>query len=144
MIFTKKHTNILLFSIFAVFSQNSIAEKENIYQLRIDTDSNWTSIEIRDDAKFIIPPDNQPFEVIAKKGAKSFTISEKRVYFEAYTRGETSFDLYVFSPNQVLGLTICKGSRTSFTTVVTQEGKHKNDSNEADLCEKAALVLELH
>ncbi|MCJ8312041.1 MAG: hypothetical protein MJK11_03650 [Pseudomonadales bacterium] len=144
MIFTKKQTKTLIFLVLASFSLFSLAEKENIYQLRIDTNSNWTSIEIRDDAKFVIPPDNQPFEVIAKKGAKSFTISEKRVYFEAYTRGEASFDLYVFSPNQVLGLTICKGSRTSFTTVMTDEGKHKNDSNEPDLCEKAALVLVLH
>ncbi|BCD99989.1 hypothetical protein [Marinicellulosiphila megalodicopiae] len=144
MIFTKKRIIFTLFSIFGIFAQYANAEKENIYQLKVDTDSNWTSIEIRDDAVFVIPPDNQPFEVLAKKGAKSFTISEKRVYFEAYTRGETSFDLYVFSPNQVLGLTICKGSRTSYTTVITQEGKHKNDSNEQDLCEKAALVLVLH
>ena len=144
MNFTKKQRNLLIFSIFTVFSHASYAEKENIYQLRIDTDSNWTSIEIRDDAKFVIPPDNQPFEVIAKKGAKSFTISEKRVYFAAYTRGEASFDLYVYSPNQVLGLTLCKGSRTSFTTVMTDEGKHKNDSNEPDFCEKSALVLVLH
>ena len=44
----------------------------------------------------------------------------------------------------VLGLTVCKGLRTSYALVKSAEGKHKNDVDEPDYCEKAALVLLLH
>lgn len=126
------------------FTGTAWSENEFIYLLNVQTDSNITSIEIRDDAEFVIAPDNAPFNMTSKKGAKNFVVSQKKVVFEQLTRGEAEFDLYVQSKNQVLGLTICKGSRLSYTVVQTEEGKHKNDVDEQDYCEKAALVLQLH
>lgn len=121
-----------------------VQAETSIFPLVVETDSNFTSIEIRDDAVFVIPPDNKPFSMTSKKGAKTFTISEKKVVFEQLTRGDAVFDVYVKSQNKVLGLSICKGSQTSFSLVRSGEGKHKNDVDEMDYCEKAALVLELH
>ena len=128
----------------ALLSSATMAEKNNIYALTVETDSNSTSIEIRDEAEFVIPPDNAPFNMSSKKGAKVFTISQKKIVFEQVTRGEAVFDIYVSTPNQVLGLTVCKGSRLSYTLVRSDEGKHKNDVDEQDYCEKAALVLKLY
>ncbi len=124
---------------------SSLAFAENdIFPLVVETDSNFTSIEIRDDAVFVIPPDNKPFSMSSKKGAKTFTISEKKLVFEQLTRGDALFDVYVKSKNKVLGLSICKGSQTSYSQVKSAEGKHKNDVDEMDYCENAALVLQLH
>lgn len=120
------------------------AELNFIYTLDVETDSNWTSIEIRDDAIFVIPPDNKPLSISSKKGGREMTLSQKSIKFTPITRGEATFQLYILSKNKVLGLTICKGSRTSYTSVKTAEGKHKHDIDEQDVCEKAALVLELH
>ena len=135
---------ILPLLILATLTSGAIAENSNIYALTIETDSNYTSIEIRDEAEFVIPPDNAPFNMTSKKGAKTFTISQKKIVFEQLTRGEAEFDIYVSTPNHVLGLTVCKGSRLSYTLVRSDEGKHKNDVDEQDYCEKAALVLKLY
>ncbi|AJQ94450.1 hypothetical protein [Gynuella sunshinyii] len=135
---------ILILIYVTVIPSLALAENSNIYALTVETDSNITSIEIRDEAEFVIPPDNAPFNMTSKKGAKVFTISQKKVVFEQVTRGEAEFDIYVSTPNQVLGLTVCKGSRLSYTLVRSDEGKHKNDVDEQDYCEKAALVLQLY
>jgi len=139
------HFKLLAATVFATTASLSVfAENSNIYALSVETDSNHTSIEIRDDAEFIIAPDNAPFHMNSKKGAKNFTVSQKKIVFTQLTRGEATFDLFVRSQNKVLGLTICKGSRTTYTLVKSGEGKHKNDVDEQDYCEKAALVLQLH
>lgn len=138
-------SRILYLLVTCLISSSLLAEETGkIYQLTVETDSNMTSIEIRDDAEFVIPPDNAPFQMNSSKGAKSYTVSQKKITFEQLSRGEAVFDIYVKSNNMVLGLTVCKGLRLSYTQVKSDEGKHKNDVDEQDYCEKAALVLQLH
>lgn len=117
--------------------------EEKIYELEFETDSNWTSIEIRDDAVFVNAPAGQTINVTARDGIKSYSISAKKVHIRSRTRGDVSMNLFVKSKNNVLGLTICKGSPSSYTWIKSEQSKQKNDVKEKDHCEKAALVLEL-
>lgn len=117
--------------------------EEKVYELEFETDSNWTSIEIRDDAVFVNAPAGQTINVTARDGIKSYSISAKKAHIRSRTRGEVSMNLFVKSKNNVLGLTICKGSPTSYTWIKSEQSKQKNDVKEKDHCEKAALVLEL-
>lgn len=116
---------------------------EQIYELEVQTDSNWTSIEIRDDATFVNAPPGQSMNVTAKDGIKSYTISPKKVHLRSRTRGDVSMNLFVKSQNNVLGMNICKGSPNSYTFIKSQQAKQKNDVKEKDYCETAALVLQL-
>ena len=126
---------------FAAFQPAMAAEQ--IYELEVQTDSNWTSIEIRDDATFVNAPPGQSMNVTAKDGIKSYTISPKKVHLRSRTRGDVSMNLFVKSQNNVLGMNICKGSPNSYTFIKSQQAKQKNDVKEKDYCETAALVLQL-
>lgn len=133
-------------SVHAAKAQKTKIEEtpqEKVYQLEFETDSNWTSIEIRDDAVFVNAPAGQVINVTARDGIKSYSISAKKVHIRSRTRGDVSMNLFVKSKNNVLGLTICKGSPSSYTWIKSEQSKQKNDVKEKDHCEKAALVLEL-
>jgi len=133
-----------LLTILALLTtMTSAYAEEKIYELEVQSDSNWTSIEIRDDATFVNAPPGQSINVTAKDGIKSYTLSPKKVHIHSRTRGEVSLNLYVKSKNNVLGMTICKGSPNSYTWIKSQQSKQKNDVKEKDYCEKAALVLQL-
>lgn len=123
-------------------SANSAAS-ERIFELEFETDSNWTSIEIRDDASFVNAPAGESMNVTAKDGLRSFTISPKKIYLRNRARGLVNMNLYVKTKNNVLGLSICKGSPSSYTAIKSNQGRQKNDLKEQDHCEQAALVLEL-
>lgn len=135
----------------ALFSIPLIAESapknapdNQIYKLTIKSDSNWTKIEIRDDAVWTIPEDETTTEIESKKGIKVLSLSSKSLYLKPQSRGELTVDVFIKSPNNILGLSICKGSASSYTLVQSDQGTQKNDINERDHCEKAALVLNLH
>lgn len=118
--------------------------EEQIYELLVSSDSNWTSIEIRDDAEWVNAPRGKSINVTGKKGIKSYTLSPKKMHLRTNGRGEVTMNLFVRSQNTVLGLNICKGSPTSYTWIRSDQSKQKNDVKEKDYCEKAALVLQLH
>lgn len=118
--------------------------EEQIYELLVSSDSNWTSIEIRDDAEWVNAPRGKSINVTGKKGIKSYTLSPKKMHLRSNGRGEVTMNLFVRSQNTVLGLNICKGSPTSYTWIRSDQSKQKNDVKEKDYCEKAALVLQLH
>ena len=132
----------LLASIIGLTTFQPVIAAEQIYELEVQTDSNWTSIEIRDDATFVNAPPGQSMNVTAKDGIKSYTISPKKVHLRSRTRGEVSMNLFVKSQNNVLGMNICKGSPNSYT-FKSEQAKQKNDVKEKDYCETAALVLQL-
>lgn len=117
---------------------------EKVYELEFESDANWTSIEIRDDAVFVNAPAEQSMNVTAKDGLRSFTISQKKIYLRNRSRGLVNMNLFVKTKNNVLGLTICKGSPSSFTAIKSDQARQKNDLKEKDHCEPAALVLELY
>lgn len=117
--------------------------QEKVYELEFESDSNWTSIEIRDDAVFVNAPAGESMNVTAKDGLRSFTISQKKIYLRNRSRGLVNMNLYIKTPNNVLGLTICKGSPSSFTAIKSDQARQKNDLKEKDHCEQAALVLNL-
>ncbi|WP_430459868.1 hypothetical protein ACQUQU_11695 [Thalassolituus sp. LLYu03] len=117
--------------------------EETVYELEFETDSNWTSIEIRDDAVFVNAPAGESMSVTAKDGLRSYTISPKKIYLRSRTKGLVNMNLFVKSRNNVLGLTICKGSPSSYTWIKSGQSKQKNDLKEKDHCEQAALVLQL-
>lgn len=133
----------LLASIISLTTFQPVMAAEQIYELEFQTDSNWTSIEIRDDATFVNAPPGQSMNVTAKDGIKSYTISPKKVHLRSRTRGEVSMNLFVKSQNNVLGMNICKGSPNSYTFIKSEQAKQKNDVKEKDYCETAALVLQL-
>jgi len=54
-----------------------------------------------------------------------------------------NMNVFVKSANNVLGLTICKGSPSSYSWIKSDQSKQKNDLKEKDNCEQAALVLNL-
>ncbi|WP_221800590.1 hypothetical protein [Oceanobacter mangrovi] len=114
-----------------------------IYELEFETDSNWTSVEIRDDAVFVNAPVGSAMNITAKDGLRSFTISPQKIHIRSRTRGLVNLNLYVKSRNNVLGMTICKGSRSSYAWIRSEQSKQKNDVQEQDHCETAALVLNL-
>ncbi|ASP39031.1 hypothetical protein CHH28_10230 [Bacterioplanes sanyensis] len=117
--------------------------EEKIYELEFESDSNWTSIEIRDDAEFVNAPAGETMNVTAKDGLRSYTISPKKIHIRSRTRGQINMNLFVRSPNNVLGLTICKGSASSYTWIKSEQSRQKNDLKERNHCEPAALVLNL-
>ncbi|GGY54904.1 hypothetical protein GCM10011297_29690 [Bacterioplanes sanyensis] len=117
--------------------------EEKIYQLEFETDSNWTSIEIRDDAEFVNAPAGETMNITAKDGLRSYTISPKKIHLRSRTRGQVNMNLFVRSKNNVLGLTICKGSASSYTWIKSEQSRQKNDLKERNHCEPAALVLNL-
>lgn len=135
----------LVFAALAALSASVVAApaEETIYELEFETDSNWTSIEIRDDAVFVNAPAGESMNVTAKDGLRSFTISPKKIHLRSRTRGLVNMNLFVKSKNNVLGLTICKGSPSSYTWIKSGQSKQKNDLKEKDHCEQAALVLQL-
>lgn len=135
----------LVFAALTALSVSAIAApaEETIYELEFETDSNWTSIEIRDDAVFVNAPAGEGMNVTAKDGLRSFTISPKKIHLRSRTRGLVNMNLFVKSKNNVLGLTICKGSPSSYTWIKSGQSKQKNDLKEKDHCEQAALVLQL-
>jgi hypothetical protein len=133
----------LLASIISLTTFQPVMAAEQIYELEVQTDSNWTSIEIRDDATFVNAPPGQSMNVTAKDGIKSYTLSPKKVHLRSRTRGEVSMNLFVKSQNNVLGMNICKGSPNSYTFIKSEQAKQKNDVKEKDYCETAALVLQL-
>lgn len=133
----------ILASIISLTTFQPVMAAEQIYELEVQTDSNWTSIEIRDDATFVNAPPGQSMNVTAKDGIKSYTISPKKVHLRSRTRGEVSMNLFVKSQNNVLGMNICKGSPNSYTFIKSEQAKQKNDVKEKDYCETAALVLQL-
>lgn len=116
---------------------------ESVYELEFETDSNWTSIEIRDDAVFVNAPAGETMNITAKEGLHSFNLSQKKIYLRNRSRGLMNMNLYVKSKNNVLGLTICKGSPSSYTSIKSGQARQKNDLKEKDHCEQAALVLQL-
>ncbi|KZZ45417.1 MAG: hypothetical protein MK185_02510 [Saccharospirillaceae bacterium] len=116
---------------------------EKIYELEFETDSNWTSLEIRDDAVFVNAPAGQSMNVTSKDGLRSYTTSPKKIYLRSRTRGLVNMNLFVKSKNNVLGLTICKGSPSSYTWIKSDQSKQKSDLKKKDHCEQAALVLNL-
>lgn len=134
----------LLISCF--WSLTSVADSPNpkVYELEVETDSNWTSIEIRDDAEWVNAPHGASLHMGGKRGIKAYTLSPKKIFLKSASRGRISMNLFVKSPNKVLGMTICKGSRTSYTWIKSSQSKQVNDTHEHDYCEKAALVLQLH
>ncbi len=132
----------LSFNLLAAAPATPAAE-EKVYELEFETDSNWTSIEIRDDAVFVNAPAGESMNITAKDGLRSFTISPKKIHLRSRTRGLVNMNLYVKTKNNVLGLTICKGSPSSFTQIKSEQAKQKNDLKEKDHCEPAALVLKL-
>lgn len=117
--------------------------EEQVYELEFETDSNWTSIEIRDDAVFVNAPAGETMNITAKDGLRSFNLSQKKIYLRNGSRGMMNMNLYVKSKNNVLGLTICKGSPSSYTSIKSGQARQKNDLKEKDHCEQAALVLQL-
>tara|TARA_B100001109_G_scaffold255677_1_gene260058 strand:+ start:114931 stop:115359 length:429 start_codon:yes stop_codon:yes gene_type:complete len=114
-----------------------------VYELEFETDSNWTSIEIRDDAVFVNAPAGENMNITAKDGLRSFTITPKKIHLRSRTRGLVNMNLFVKTKNNVLGLTICKGSPSSYTSIKSEQAKQKSDLREKDHCEPAALVLKL-
>ncbi|OUS41121.1 hypothetical protein A9R00_02520, partial [Oleispira antarctica] len=68
----------LLASVISLVTFQPAIAAEQIYELEVQTDSNWTSIEIRDDATFVNAPPGQSMNVTAKDGIKSYTISPKK------------------------------------------------------------------
>lgn len=138
-----KYLLTLVVVLLVTLSGLTFAAEETVYELEVQSDSNWTSIEIRDDATFVNAPPGQSINVTAKDGIKSYTLSPKKVHIRSRTRGEVSLNLYVKSKNNVLGMTICKGSPNSYTWIKSQQSKQKSDVKEKDYCEKAALVLQL-
>lgn len=130
--------SMLLFA--TAFADDS---QDKVYELEFESDSNWTSIEIRDDAVFVNAPAGESMNVTAKDGLRSFTISQKKIYLRNRSRGLVNMNLYIKTPNNVLGLTICKGSPSSFTAIKSDQARQKNDLKEKDHCEQAALVLNL-
>lgn len=134
---------LLLASLFGLAVSQPVLAAEQIYELEVQTDSNWTSIEIRDDATFVNAPPGQSMNVTARDGIKSYTISPKKVHLRSRTRGDVSMNLFVKSQNNVLGMNICKGSPNSYTFIKSEQAKQKNDVKEKDYCETAALVLQL-
>jgi hypothetical protein len=134
---------LILASLFSFAAFPPVMAAEQIYELEVQTDSNWTSIEIRDDATFVNAPPGQSMNVTAKDGIKSYTISPKKLHLRSRTRGDVSMNLFVKSQNNVLGMNICKGSPNSYTFIKSQQAKQKNDVKEKDYCETAALVLQL-
>lgn len=134
---------LVLFSLSVASLAMADNAKDKVYELEFESDSNWTSIEIRDDAVFVNAPAGESMNVTAKDGLRSFTISQKKIYLRNRSRGLVNMNLYVKTPNNVLGLTICKGSPSSFTAIKSDQARQKNDLKEKDHCEQAALVLEL-
>lgn len=124
--------------------QSAQAAAEQIYELLVTTDSNWTSIEIRDDAEWVNAPKGKTISLNGKKGIKSYTLSPKKMHLRTVGRGDVTINLFVKSKNSVLGLKLCKGSPASFTWIKSAQSKQKNDTKQKDYCEKAALVLQLH
>src|SRR5690554_7667601 len=78
----------------------------------------------------------------AKDGLRSLTMTQKKIYFRNRSRGLVNMNLFVKTKNNVLGLTICKGSPSSFTSVSSGQACQKNDLKEKDHCDQAALVLQ--
>lgn len=120
------------------------AATEQVYELLVSTDSNWTSIEIRDDAEWVNAPRGKTISLNGKKGIKSYTLSPKKMHLRTVGRGEVTINLFVKSKNSVLGMELCKGSPASYTWIKSEQSKQKNDTKQKDNCEKAALVLQLH
>lgn len=114
-----------------------------IYELEFETDSNWTSVEIRDDAVFVNAPVGASMNLTSKDGLRSFTLSPQKLHLRSRSRGLVNMNLFVRSKNNVLGLTLCKGSRSSYAKISSDQSTQKNDMKEQDHCETAALVLNL-
>lgn len=132
----------ILIAVMTILALNSMAA-EKVYELEFETDSNWTSLEIRDDAAFVNAPAGQSMNVTAKDGLRSYTLSPKKIHLRSRTRGLVNMNIFVKSKNNVLGLTICKGSPNSYTSIKSEQSKQKNDLKKKDYCEAAALVLNL-
>ncbi len=130
---------------FAIFwMQSALAASQEIYELSISTDSNWTSIAIRDDAEWVNAPPGKSISILGRKGIKSYTLSPKKMHLRTMGRGDVTLNLFVKSKNAVLGLELCKGSPSSYTWIKSSQSKQKNDTKQKDYCEDAALVLQLH
>ena len=61
-------TTLLLILIMPAFAAEEKEEEEKIYELEFETDSNWTSLEIRDDAVFVNAPADKSMSITAKDG----------------------------------------------------------------------------
>lgn len=131
-------------SLLATFlSFSATAEEETVYELELESDANWSSVEIRDDAVFVNAPAGENMNATSKDGLRSLTITQKKIYFRNRSRSSVNMNLFVKTKNNVLGLTICKGSPSSFTSVSSGQARQKNDLKEKDHCDQAALVLQL-
>ena len=141
---TNKLSSLLTALVFLSLCILSPKGLTRVYELTLQTNSNWTRIEIRDDAQWVNAPNDHSIEISSRKGIKSFTISRKTMFLRTTSRGEVDMKLFVDSDKQVLGLNICKGSASSYTWIQSEQSKQKNDVKEKDHCEKAALVLQLY
>ena len=138
-------TNTLLkYSLWLCVLCMPTAVDAKTYELQLQTNSDWTRIEIRDDAEWINAPEDQFVEVSSKKGIKSFSMSRKTMFIKTNNRSEVNMKLFINSEKNVLGINICKGSASSYTWVQSEQSKQKNDVKKKDYCEKAALVLKLY
>lgn len=115
-----------------------------IYELSVSTDSDWTSIKIRDDAEWVNAPPGKTISLNGRDGVKAMTISPKKVYLRAAGRDEITMNLFVESKNSVLGLELCKGRSSSYVWISSEQSVQKNDTKEREYCSKYALVLKLH
>ncbi|WP_396587796.1 hypothetical protein [Bermanella sp. R86510] len=131
---------------FGVMSPSTMAEEGDpvIYELSVSTDSDWTSIKIRDDAEWVNAPPGKTVSVNGRSGIKAYSLSPKKVHLRSGGRGDITMNLFVRSKNAVLGLELCKGRASSYVWIRSEQSKQKNDTEERDYCEKAALVLQLH
>ncbi|MGB1091135.1 MAG: hypothetical protein ACPGYX_03340 [Oceanobacter sp.] len=117
--------------------------QEQVYELEFETDSDWSSIEIRDDAVFVNAPAGSSMNITAKDGLRSYTISPKKIHLRSKSRGQVNMNLFIKSRNNVLGITLCKGSSRSYAWIKSDQSRQKNDLDKKDYCEPAALVLNL-
>lgn len=128
---------------FGLLLSTFLHAEEKVYELEFETDADWASVEIRDDAIFVNAPIGNAMSISAKDGLKALVVSQKKVYMRSKTRGLVNLNLFVRSKNNVLGLTLCKGSRSAYSWIKSNQSKQKNDLKEMDHCEQAALVLNL-
>lgn len=129
--------------LLGVLGSSPSQAEEKVYELEFETDADWASVEIRDDAIFVNAPVGNAMNISAKDGLKALVVSQKKVYMRTKTRGLVNMNLFVRSKNNVLGLTLCKGSRSAYSWIKSNQSKQKNDLKEMDHCEQAALVLNL-
>ena len=97
----KTLVSTILLSMLIGVMPSAHAATERVYELLVSTDSNWTSIEIRDDAEWVNAPRGKTISLNGKKGIKSYTLSPKKMHLRTVGRGEVTINLFVKSKNSV-------------------------------------------